>query len=111
VHVSWGALPPSTAGTGKLGSFGSLDAVPPEPVAAPPELAVPPPLLPPEHAPLTVGMHVNPSPQSASTLQGSCDLYAQVEIDLGEHVVDGTGSHFVPAAHASEVPPHSSVDV
>jgi hypothetical protein len=108
VHVSWGALPPSTAGTAM---FGSLDAVPPtEPVDAPPELVVPPP-LPPEHSPPGVGMHVNPSPQSASTLHATCHLYAQVEIECGEHVVDGTGSHFVPAAQPPTVPPQASVDV
>ena len=117
MHVSVGALPPSTAGAGM---FGPLDAAPPEPVepapvdvvapiAAPPELEVSPP--PPAHAPPGSGMHVNPSPQSASTLHANCHLYAHVEIDFGVHVVDGTGSQFVPAAHPADVPPHSSVDV
>ena len=88
--------------------FGALEAA--DPAAAPPELETPPPALP-AHAPLTDGRHVNPSPQSASTLHANCHLYAHVEIDFGVHVVDGTGSQFVPAAHPADVPPHSSVDV
>jgi len=74
-----GALPPSTAGTGMLGA---LDAAPPEPVdpapegavapvEAPTEDAVPPPALP-KHS--VDGMHVNPSPQSVSTLHENCHL-------------------------------------
>ena len=88
--------------------FGALEAA--DPAAAPPELETPPPALP-AHAPLTDGRHVNPSPQSASTLHANVHLYAHVEVDVGVHVVDGTGSHFVPAAHAADVPPHASVDV
>jgi hypothetical protein len=88
--------------------FGALEAA--DPAAAPPELETPPPALP-AHAPLTDGRHVNPSPQSASTLHGSSDLYAQNEIDFAEHGVDVVGGQIVPAAHAPDVPPHVSVDV
>lgn len=101
VHMSGGAVPPSTAGTGMLGS---LAAAPPDGAVAPLDDAEPLP-EPPEHS--VDGLQVNPSPQSVSTSHANCHLYAHVEIDVGWQ---GVGSvHFVPEAQAMAGVAHPTV--
>jgi hypothetical protein len=85
------------------------DPVEAMPVEAVPAVIVPASALPPppEQAPVTDGAQVNPSPQSVSTLHGSCHLYAHVETLFVVHElgVGGRGSHSVLGAHPTAVPP------
>jgi hypothetical protein len=88
VHMSGGAVPAPPAVPSVPPTLGILASAPP-----PLELDVPVPAvtvpLPPEHAPETVGWHVNPSPHSASALHGSCHLNMQVETFVVVHVAGG----------------------
>jgi len=81
---------------------------------------VPPPVSPPapgvgalpEHAPLMVGWQKKPSPQSASALQGSCHLNAQVETVSVVHwdsVTTPAVPHFVFGSQEGTVPPPEQV--
>jgi hypothetical protein len=100
-------------GATKPGSAGAVAPVlgaepPPEPDAVPVEPGAATP-LPPEHMPLTVGLHLNPAPQSVSVLQGSCQVNMHVETFVSVHV-GGGGATFAPqsvvlGAQAGAVPP------
>jgi hypothetical protein len=113
-----GPLPAS--GTATSGGTGSspVPALPPTPEAtSPPEVALPVPVLPPptaigadpEHDPVVMGWQTNPSPQSASALQGSSHRYAHWLTVDSEQVggSTGVGMHSVFGAHRTgiAVPP------
>jgi hypothetical protein len=63
--------------------------------------------------PETLGAQVNPVPQSASALHGSCHLYMQVETLRVVHAFGpgATGSHAALGGHAGVVPPGHSICV
>jgi hypothetical protein len=102
VVVQVGGVPASTAGFGALPPASGKSAGPEllELVDPPPELTVPPPpsALPAEQPIATLGWQVNPSPQSAAALHGSCHLNAHclviVVVQAGSVLVG------VPASHA-----------
>jgi hypothetical protein len=72
VQVTGADAPASmSAGAGT----GPVPVAPPAPAEAPPLPAVAV-ALPPEHMPISLGLQVKPSPQSASTLHGSSHWYA-----------------------------------
>ena len=96
------AAPPSAAGVGA--------PAPGEPVVLPAVPALPPP----EQALVTIGVHVKPSPHSASALQGSCHLYAHVEMVVVVHEPGegaGASGHGTPFAQADAVPPAHALEV
>ena len=100
VQLSAGRVPPSASG----GAVGDAELLPPalpapdEPAEpdedVPPPDATPVPVPPdPEHIPITWGWQLNPSPQSALALHGSCHLKAQTDRVVVVQVV-GSGATF-----------------
>jgi hypothetical protein len=102
-----GADPPSTGVLNGIGPIAPTEALPvlawPVPVVVVPLPATPLP----EQAPITLGSHVNPSPQSALALHGSCHLNAHSFVVVVVHVVitGAPASHFVFGAQAGAAPP------
>jgi hypothetical protein len=82
-----------------------------------PEVGVPGPLLPdPEHAPLTLGLHVKPAPQSESRLHGNCHRYAHalvvVVVQVGSITTGGPASQGASGAQgATAAPPEHALEV
>jgi hypothetical protein len=85
VQVVVGATEPPSMGTG---TRGVLTPPPDEPVL-PPVAGVP---AEPVHTPTWLGLQVNPVPQSASALHGSCQGYVQREVVTSVHVGGSVGA-------------------